>query len=78
MTYIPAHIDALTDDELISNYWCSDDPLVALLVERLSFLQADLEAEIESHNETRQELRAIIADLEAEVAALYRELQNVP
>lgn len=68
MTYIPAHLNALTDDEIISNYRISDDPLVALLVERLAFLQADLEAEIESHNATQQELRARIAELEAEVA----------
>lgn len=63
MTYIPAHINALTDDELISNYWTSDDPLVALLVERMAQLQADLEAEIESHSKTRQELE----DLEEEL-----------
>lgn len=73
MTYIPTYLNALTDDELISNYWTSDDPLVALLVERMAQLQADLEAEIESHNETRREVK----DLEAEVAKLEGELENV-
>lgn len=84
MTYIPSHLNALTDDELISNFRCSNDPLVALLVERLSYLQADLEAEIESHIATQQELEDLeeelrdrIAELEAEVAKLEGELENV-
>lgn len=78
MTYIPEHLYSMTTHELIANCRTNEDPLVTVLCEHLEYLQADLEAEIESHNETRQELRAIIADLEAEVAALYRELQNIP
>lgn len=80
MTYIPSHLNALTVDELISNYWMSDDPLVALLVERLAFLQADLEAEIESHSETRQELEDLEeAELEVEeLRARIAELADEP
>lgn len=77
MTYIPAHLNALTDDELISNYRISDDPLVALLVERLAFLQADLEAEIESHSETRQELEDLEEEAELEAEELRVRIYEV-